>query len=137
MLTAHDDSHHDLTPAHVAFLRSHFAGKVGFFVETVTLPDDLPDLACGLYGPIVGDAPVAETEVVYARRGESAYSTRTAARPTRPTRLLTAIGRAYEDAPCVLYAAYGGPMVPEAPMFPTEKAHEKYVAFWAVHALAA
>ncbi len=33
----HADSHldHNLTPAHVAFLRSHFAGKTGFFIETV------------------------------------------------------------------------------------------------------
>jgi deoxycytidine triphosphate deaminase len=52
----HADSHldHNLTPAHVAFLRSHFAGKTGFFIETVILPHELSDLTCGLYGPTMG-----------------------------------------------------------------------------------
>jgi hypothetical protein len=140
MLTIHDDSHldHDLTPAHVAFLRSRFADKVGFFVETVELPDELSDLVCGLYGPTMGDAPVTEG-VSFVARGDRAYSTRTVARPTRPTRLLTVIAGPHKDAPCVLYTAHGGPMAPREvgdPTLPTEEARAESAAFWAVHALA-
>lgn len=35
---------HDLTPAHVAWLTSHFADRTGFFLETVELPAELPPL---------------------------------------------------------------------------------------------
>ena len=89
-LGIHADSHldHALTPAHMAFLVSHFADRTGFFIETVTMPDDLPSLTCGLYGPSMGDPPVTEG-VSFEARGERAYPSRMVALPMRPTRLLT------------------------------------------------
>lgn len=140
MLAIHADSHLDrsLTPAHAAFLLSHFADRTGFFAETVTLPDDLPDLTCGLYGPTMGDPPVTDN-VSFEVRGERAYPTRAVVAPMRPTRLLTVIAGPYKGYPCVLYTAHGGPMAPREvgdPTLITEEARAESAAFWAVHALA-
>jgi hypothetical protein len=139
-LGIHADSHldHDLTPAHLAFLVSHFADRDGFFIETVTLPDDLPGLTCGLYGPSMGDPPMIEG-VVFEVRGQRAYPSRMVTLPTRSTRLLTVIAGPYKDAPCVLYTAHGGPKAPREAGDPTLKSAEdieESCAFWATHALA-
>ena len=139
-LGIHADSHldHNLTPAHAAFILSHFADQTGFFVETVTMPDDLPDLTCGLYGPAMGDPPVTDN-VSFEVRGERAYPTRAVVAPMRPTRLLTVIAGPYKGYPCVLYTAHGGPMAPREvgdPTLATEEARAESAAFWAVHALA-
>ena len=139
-LGIHADSHldHALTPAHLAFLVSHFADKTGFFIETVALPDDLSDLTCGLYGPSMGDPPVTEG-VSFEARGERVYPSRMVALPMRPTRLLTVIAGPHKGAPCVLYTAHGGPKAPREvgdPTLTTEEARAESTAFWATHALA-
>ena len=139
-LGIHADSHldHNLTPAHAAFLLSRFADRTGFFAETVTMPDDLPDLTCGLYGPIMGDAPVIEG-VSFEVRGERAYPSRTVALPMRPTRLLTVIAGPHDGKPCVLYTAHGGPKAPREVGDPTLQTPEdvgESIVFWATHALA-
>jgi hypothetical protein len=136
----HKDSHldHGLTAAHLAFIVSHFANRTGFFTETVTMPDDLPDLTCGLYGPIMGDPPVTDN-VSFEARGERAYPSRTVALPTRPTRLLTVIAGPHKGAPCVLYTAHGGPKAPREAGDPTLQTPEdvgESIVFWATHALA-
>jgi hypothetical protein len=135
-----DASHldHSLTPAHVAWLLEYFSDRVGFFLETVELPPELPDLPCGLHGPLVGDPPVPESEVTYRRRGERLGATRLCARPSRPTRLLTVIAGPDGDEPCALYTAFGGPAAPREPfdlsMAPDE-VQAAARAFWAEHAL--
>ncbi len=139
-LGIHADSHldHALTPAHMAFLVSHFADRTGFFIETVTMPDDLPSLTCGLYGPSMGDPPVTEG-VSFEARGERAYPSRMVALPMRPTRLLTVIAGPHKGAPCVLYTAHGGPKAPREVGDPTLQDPGdvgESIVFWATHALA-
>ena len=130
---------HDLTPAHVAWLLAHLGDRSAFFVETVTLPDDLPPLPCGLYGPSMGDDPVPETAVLYALRKGRRCSSRLVDRPLRPTRLLTVIAGPSDEGPCVLYTSYGGPAAPREPgdtSLPDWAAVTEARTFWAAHALA-
>ena len=128
---------HSLTPAHLNWILTHFADREWFFVETVELPPELPDLDCGLHGPLVGDPPVPETEVTYLARGGRPGASRLCSRPSRPTRLLTVIAGPEGDDACVLYTAFGGPVAPreawDPGLSPEEVAESQ--AFWAAHAL--
>jgi hypothetical protein len=117
-------------------MQAQFADKASFFIATVELPADLADLSCGLYGPIMGDAPVADADVQLAPRGTRAWPSRLVARPARPTRLLTVIAGPHDDAACVLYTAFGGPLAPQEPGDPGCKDPAASRAFWAEHALA-
>lgn len=129
---------HGLTAAHLAFLVERFGGRDGFVLETVILPDDLPDLMSGIYGPIVGDPPVGESEVAYRVRGDRRCASRIVDRPVRPTRQLTVIAGSFEGKSCVLFTAYGGPC---APREPGDLAHASWEGilesrlFWMDHAL--
>lgn len=129
---------HGLTAAHVAWLERRFVSRTGFFLETVELPAELPPLTCALHGPLVGDAPVPESEVTYRRRGDRPGASRLCARPPRPTRLLTVIAGPEGEDPCVLYTAFGGPAAPREPCDPglaDGELREASRAFWAEHAL--
>jgi hypothetical protein len=142
MLKVHTDSHldHGLTPDHVAWLLERFAARSGFFLETVELPWYLGPLTCGLHGPIMGDEPVPEGEVNYARRGNRSGESRMCDRPARETRLVTVIAGPHGDEPCVLYTAFGGPSAPREPWdagIKTDSEREASVLFWEAHALSA
>ena len=134
-----NDSHldHGLSTSAIAFLRDRFADKDGFFVETVDLPGDLT-APCGLYGPTMGDAAVAEVETAYALRGDRPGLTRSVRRPERPSRLLTVIAGPAGDEPCVLYTAFGGPCAPREPWDPSldSAGRAESQEFWGQHALA-
>jgi hypothetical protein len=130
---------HALTPAHVAWIAERFADQGAFFLVTVELPPELPDLPCSLHGPLVGDAPVPESEVTYERRGDRLGPSRLCTRPTRPTRLLTVIAGPDGDDPCVLYTAFGGPAAPREPFdlsLASDEVQASAKEFWAEHALA-
>jgi len=152
----HKDSHvdHGLTAAQLAFVLQHFADRAAFFLETIELPEDLGTVPCGLYGPLMGDAPVAEASVQYVRRGDRLYSSRVlipdprdmfvaepgpprfpATGPPRTTRLVTVIAGPHADLPCVLFTAFGGPLAPQEPGDPTCKDVAASTEFWAEHAL--
>lgn len=134
----HTVSHidHWLTPDHLNFILSHFADRTEFFVETVELPPDLSALPCGLHGPVIGDAPVVESEVTYGKRGDRSYNSRLVDRPARPSRLMTVVAGFYEGA-MVLYTAYGGPAAPREVMSPglTRSDVVESESFWSQHAL--
>ena len=131
---------HGLTPAHLGWLAVKFAGRAAFFIESVELPAELPALDCGLYGPAMGDDPVAEAAVTYAvRPGRKCASRIIPGRPARATRWVTIIAGPHDGHPCVMYTSYGGPEAPREPgdlslgdMAQIQEAR----AFWAVHALA-
>ena len=131
---------HHLTTAHIAFILALFVDRDGFFAETVTLPSELPDLDCALYGPLAGDAPVSEIEISYAVRPSRRCASRLIALPSRPTRLLTVIAGSHEDGrPCVLWTAYGGPSAPREPgdlSLPDWASVLESRLFWMKHALA-
>jgi hypothetical protein len=115
----HTDSHldHALTQAQIDYLVSLFSERDAFFIETVTLPEDLGTVPCGLYGPIMGDAPVTESQVFYAKRGARAYNSRMRNSDAAPrhVRTVTVIAGPHDGLACVLYTAFGGPCAPREP----------------------
>jgi hypothetical protein len=148
-ITAESHLDHGLNQEHVAWLIERFADKSRFFLETITLPDFLPEVECALYGPICGDEPVAEATVTYKIRGSRKYASRVladgsflpstaSASGTRKTRTLTVIAGPSGVDPCVLYTSYGGPVAPREPGDPGIGTWESVLesrAFWATHAL--
>jgi hypothetical protein len=162
----HHDSHvdHGLTEAQLRYLFDRFADRKGFFLETIELPEQLGTVPCGLYGPNMGDPPIGEDEITYARRGDRAWESRLVKQPTRPTRLVTVIAGPHDEPcpqcttsawnmlhrancptccgagilkhDCVLYTAFGGPASPQEPGDPGCKDPVASVAFWHEHALA-
>jgi hypothetical protein len=135
----HDESHvdHGLTSAQLEWLLARFADRDAFFIESVELPQELGTVPCGLYGPDMGDEPVAESDVHYAVRGEREWSSRLVNRPSRPTRTVTVVAGPFEEHACVLYTAYGGPCSPQEPGDPGCKDKASSEQFWSQHALAA
>ena len=95
----HRDSHvdHGLTENQLRHLLDHFADRSAFFIETIELPEDLGTVPCGLYGPIMGDAPVKEADVGHEHRGNRAWKSRLVDLPTRPTRKVTVIAGPHEE----------------------------------------
>jgi hypothetical protein len=162
----HAASHvdHGLTEGQLRYLLDRFADRSAFFLETIELPEDLGTVPCGLYGPLMGDAPIGEADVSYVPRGTRAWTSRLVERPTRPTRKVTVIAGPHgEPCPqcttsawnilhraacptcggvgevkhaCVLYTAFGGPASPQEPGDPDCKDPEASAAFWRTHALA-
>lgn len=129
---------HGLLPAHLAWIAERFGDREAFFLETVELPAELPPVACGLFGPSVGDAAIGDEEVELVVRGGRSGPSRLVTRAPRSTRTLTVIGGPSGDEPCVLYTAFGGPAAPREPWDPSldEAGRVESAAFWAVHALA-
>lgn len=138
MMIKHRDSHvdHGLTEAQLRYLFERFAECDGFFLETITLPTELGTVPCALFGPLLGDPPIHEDEVVYARRGDRAWDSRLIDRPSRPQRQVTVIAGPHDGQPCVLYTAFGGPAAPQEPGDPGCKDPTASAAFWRDHALA-
>lgn len=109
----------------------------GVQVATVELPDHLGTVACGLYGPVMGDPPVTDA-ISVVREGRTGPS-RLVSRPPRPTRTVTVIVGPHGEHPRVLYTAFGGPPAPREPWDTSLSggALTESVAFWSEHALAA
>jgi hypothetical protein len=126
---------HGLTVAQIAFVLKRFADRDAFFIETVELPAELGTVPCGLHGPIMGDSPVADSEVTFAVRGERKGESRLCERPTRLVRQLSLIAGPDGDTPCVLYTAFGGLVSPQEPFDAPEEKRADSEAFWAEHAL--
>jgi hypothetical protein len=131
------ESHVDHVPASVVeWALVRFADRAGFFIETVELPVELPELENALYGPVCGDEPVVDAVMV--QRPGREYLSRMVERPVRKTRTVTVIAGPHGDEPCVLYTIFGGPVSPKELADPTlaEKDRGASEQFWAVHALA-
>jgi hypothetical protein len=134
----HPDSHvdHGLTEAQLGYLLERFADREAFFIETITLPAGLGTVACGLYGPLAGDAAIREDEVTYARRGDRTWDSRLVDLPPRQQHAVTVIAGPHDGHACVLYTAFGGPAAPQEPGDPGCKDPAASTAFWREHALA-
>jgi hypothetical protein len=163
----HRDSHidHGLSGAQVDYIMERFADRQSFFIETLTLPRDLGTVPCGLYGPLMGDSPIGEAEITYARRGDRAWDSRLVDLPPRQQHEVTVIAGPHEEScwhcdgsggkgswkaripcgtcdhgkvkhACILYTAFGGPLTPQEPGDPGCKDPEASAAFWRGHALA-
>lgn len=133
-----NESHldHGLSQKMVEELVRRFADRNGFFIETITVPPG-EKLECGLYGPVMGDPPVPESEVEYVVRGGRKGPSRLVPWVKRPTNKLTVIAGPDGDDACVLYTAFGGPSAPREPWDPglDEAGREESKKFWAEHAL--
>lgn len=132
---------HALPPETVESLLLRFRGRDAFFIDTISLEGEhAPWLVNALYGPLAGDAPVAESDVHYAVRDPRRWASRMVKLPTRFTRLLTIVAGPVDEHPCVLYTAYGGPAAPREPGDPSLGSFEEIRQsreFWSQHALAA
>jgi hypothetical protein len=134
----HQASHvdHGLTEAQFSYLLDHFADRDSFFIETLTLPRELGTVPCGLYGPLMGDPSIGETEVTYGRRGDRAWESRLVDLPPRQQHEVTVIAGPHDGQACVLYTAFGGPPAPQEPGDPGCKDPTASATFWREHALA-
>ncbi len=133
----HKESHTDhVTPKVLEYLLKHFADRNKFFVEAIELPEGLTAL-CSLHGPAMGDAPIGESEVIYAERPGRAWRSRLVFRPARQTRTVTVVAGPHDGHPCVLYTTHGGPPAPQELDDPslTDDKRDESEAFWAEHAL--
>lgn len=131
-ITSESHLDHGLTMAHLRFILENFGDRAEFFIETVDMPDHLSDLECGLYGPIMGDEPVDESEVFYQERGGRGGDSRLIKKPSRPTRKLTIIAGPHFADECILYTAFGGPAAPKE-LF--QENNDQTREFWSKHAL--
>lgn len=148
MLIVTSESHldHNLTTAQLAWVLKECVNEEGFFIKTFTLPASLGTVECGLYGPIMGDAPVAEEDVHYTVRGNRhPIQSRMVKLGARKVSALTVIGGPNHGCftcgmgDCILYTTYGGPVAPREPGdagLKTDAERAEAAAFWAVHALA-
>lgn len=129
------DSHldHGLTAEQITYLLKQFADVHAFRIAAVTLPTELGQVTCALYGPVMGDPP--QTDVRMGHRGERAWESRLVALPPRPTSTVTVIMGPHEGYPCVLYTAFGGPLAPREPGDPSCDDSPVSLAFWSTHAL--
>jgi len=142
MLTITQQSHldHNLSLDHIRFVLRVCGDRNAFFIESLQLPDELPSLPCGLFGPVVGHPPIPDSDVVYVNRNGRPWASRVlqTRRALPQSRILTIIGGPTEGLSCVLYTAYGGPLAPRElgdPSLP-ESEREASESFWADHALA-
>lgn len=88
--TSHLD--HGLTPAQVEYIKERFADKQGFFIETLTLPENLGTVPCGLHGPLMGDEEgISGQEIWYEKRGDRKYYSRVCLRKPRQVSQITVI----------------------------------------------
>lgn len=128
---------HGIDKKQMEWLQNELKEKKGFFIETLELPARLKTVPCRIYGPVVGDPPVEEKDVYYARRGNRKGKSRLVDWQPRTCRRVTVIAGPHGGDNCVLYTAFGGPPAPKEPCDPTLSGveMEESKAFWAEHAL--
>lgn len=129
---------HGLTPAEWGLVKEAVEAHEGFFIAVLALPADTA-VKSALYGPSVGDEPIAESEVSYSRRGDRPGESRMVNRPQRTATHLVIIGFASADP--AIYTAYGttnSVVAPREPFDTTLSVEERAAseAFWREHALA-
>ncbi len=133
-ITRHKDSHldHALTRVQIKFILDLYPKRGELVIQTIELPAHLGLVPCGLHGPIMGDDPVPESEVVYKTRGTREGKSRLVDRIVRSTRLVTVISGPHDGLDCVLFTAFGGPQAPKEPF---EDDSDESREFWSQHAL--
>jgi hypothetical protein len=143
VLVIHPESHVDHVPAGVieAVIRE-FAGVANpdrrILIRTLEPPEEAGTVTCALYGPAMGDPPMAEDDVQYRVRPGRSWPSRTATRPIRSTRTLTVVAGPHDNDDLVLFTCYGGPAAPPEVHDPNLKPADRAasIAFWNEHALA-
>ncbi len=95
----HAESHmdHGFTQGQWDFIFAKYADKTAFFIDTFELPEHLGTVTNELYGPAVGDPPIAEADVFYGKRGDRVWPSRLTTLPKRPTRFVRVIAGPHEE----------------------------------------
>ena len=106
------------------------------FVEIVALPTGMTALS-RLYGPVAGNPPVEESEVIWKVRGTHRWPSRRVCRPLRGVDSVVVVGGPCGSNECVLYTMYGGWPIPSelGSKVLSEQELKESQAFWAQHAL--
>lgn len=129
---------HGVTASQLAYVCEYIEKgvlKPGPFILRIGLPPALGTAPCALHGPVMGDPPVEDEDVVFWTRGERGYADRCVDRPLRPVDILVVIGQLDESGFCLLETLFGGPL---APMNPADQKCQDVAAskeFWSTHAL--
>lgn len=130
----HKESHldHNLSQAQVDHLVARFADRSAFFVETVTLPEELGTVPCALH------FDVPESEVRYEKRGGRTWESRLCARAPRQVREVTVVAGPHDGEACIVFTMYGGPAAPQEPGDPgCRRNGDASLLFWSTAALSA
>ncbi len=110
---------HGLSSLQIDYLQEHFSDRKSFFIETIELPEGMGLVPCGLYGPLMGDKPIPESEVEYLMRGDRSYPSRMTRMPKRMGNKVTVVAGPHEHnyvmMDCMLYTAFSGPVAPKEP----------------------
>ena len=140
MLFTIHHSDHGISQRQMNFVRDVVGeryGQDGFFIQEITIPEEMGPVPCGLYGPAMGDDPQTPendgVEMMY--RGDREYPDRMVLKPMRPVNYVQAIG-IIDGEDCVLFTVYGGPLAPQNPGDPTCRDEAAAAAWWSEHALA-
>ena len=135
---AHDD--HPITDQQMEWIQTHpdlLAEPNGtFLIKVLTMPEELGTIPSGLYGPVAGDDPVKEEDVVYFTRGDRKDKSRKINLPNRPARNICVIGRKGIVA-FTIYGTQSSEPSPKEPFdsFANEEERQKSIDFWSRHAL--
>ena len=105
----------------------------GFFIREVRIPRFFGSVPCGLYGPSMGDDPIADSQVRLEARGDRPWKDRLIDAPMREVDYVQCIG--IREGGFKLFTIYGGPLAPQNPDDPSNNDAEGARAFWAKHAL--
>lgn len=159
IITNESHTDHALTTEQIEYIKTRFADRTAFFIETFELPEHLGTVEVSLVGPATGGAPVPESAVEYHIRNHRKWASRRIYTPEKPqSRLVTVIAGPHTTCPsggkctgavcadyadhvehaCVLYTAYGGMAAPREPGDPSIASWEELVTsreFWSQHAL--
>ena len=111
---------HGITDDQMAHIQASLAASVkedGFFIVEGKIPTELGSVPCGLYGPAMGDEPVADHSVIMEERGDRPYADRMLDAPSRPVNYVQSIG-IREGTKFTLFTVYGGPLAPNTPKTP-------------------
>ncbi len=146
-ITVHKDSHcdHNLSQAQFDYVLKEFVASTEYdpehpkvITKSITLPPEFGYVPCALHGPIMGQAPVKDDEVVLGYRGSRRWPSRLVDRPVQMVPMVTIIVGPYDGEPLVLYTMYGGPPAPREVGDPnlTGQDIDESRKFWAEHALA-
>ena len=128
---------HGITKEQLAFIQDMVAGPQtndGFFIQQVVIPQELGTVPCAIHGPVMGDKPVTNEEVVYEARGDRPWKDRLVRRDARQVSYVQVIG-IRDGNSFQLFTIYGGPVAPQNPDDPSNKDIEGSITFWSQHAL--
>lgn len=122
----------------LARLEVECLGVIGFFIHQIFMPIDLGTVPCAIYGPIMGDSPILDSEVFMKQRSADRPPDRMINKPMRREYYVQVIGIwSDKDEDRKIFTCYGGPLAPQNPLDPNlvPEAKRDSEAFWAQHAL--